>query len=119
MITLLGMTQLETTDFSFKSGTVKLTQNGMKYYADFNLNTDQGLVTGRAQIDNLIEDKPVISTPTTMTAGRYTLDINDVKMDASDTATCTKLPISGNIIVSGGSETKTITFTNNCTYTIN
>jgi hypothetical protein len=50
-----------------------------------------------------------------MTAGAYTVDINDVIMDSD---TCPDLPVSGNIVISGTGETKTLVF-GNCTYTIN
>jgi len=111
--------QLKTKDFTFSSGTVTLTQNGSSYDAVFNLNSDLGAITGTARVNTSNPNQTVISTPTTMTAGRYTLDINNVMMDASDAATCTKLPISGDIVITGNSETKTITFKSPCTYIIN
>jgi hypothetical protein len=46
------------------------------------------------------------------------LVVNQVILDTSENSTCTDLPVSGNIVVTKGAETATITFSN-CAYTVN
>ena len=112
---IITFNQFSTQDLQLSSGTITLTRNNDLYDASFNLDTDQGAVSGTLQVDNSNPDQTVISTPGTFMVGQYSLDINDVIM-APDT--CPESPIGGNIVITGDSETKTVTF-NNCIYTIN
>lgn len=110
----LTFNQLTTQDFQI-SGTVVLTDNGNGYDAVFNLTTNEGPVTGTMRIDTSNPDQTVLSTPSTMTMGGYTVDINNVILAPE---TCTDYPIGGNIVIAGATETRTITFNNNCTYSV-
>nr|MDA3832635.1 hypothetical protein [Spirochaetales bacterium] len=113
---IINFQQFTTLDYQI-SGDVELIPDGDVYDIDFDLDTNQGDVAGTVRVDGTNPDRIIISTPgSTLKAGDYTLDINNVVM-ASDV--CTDSPSSGNIVVTDNLETKTITFNNNCDYTIN
>jgi len=108
--------QLTTQEFQV-SGTVTMTAISEGFNALFDLDTNEGKVTGTVHLDNTNQDQTVISTLTdTIKVGEYAISINDVIMAPE---TCSEMPVSGNIIVTGASETKSIVFSDNCTYTIN
>ncbi len=116
---VMAFNDLTTTDFNL-SGTVTLSQIAEGFDALLDLNTHEGPVSGIIRVTTSEmnqQDQDVISTPETITAGDYTVDINDVIMDADICPS--EMPISGNIIISGAGETKTLVFNSNCTYTIN
>ncbi len=113
---VITFNQLTTRDFNL-SGTVELTQIPDGFDALLDLDTHEGPVNGLVRITMNQQDQDVISTPGTMTAGAYTVDINDVIMDADICPS--EMPVSGNIVISGAGETKTLVFNSNCTYTIN
>lgn len=106
--------QLTTKDFNL-SGTVDLTQTANGFDAMLDLDTHEGPVNGLIWLTQNQQDQQIISTPDTMTAGAYTVDINEVIMDSG---ICPDLPAGGNIVISGAGETKTLFFSN-CAYTIN
>lgn len=112
---VIAFNNLTTTDFNL-SGTVEMTQIADGFDALFTLNTHEGPVNGLVRMTQNQQEQEVISTPGTMTAGAYTVDINDVIMDSD---TCPDLPVGGNIVISGTGETKTLVFNSNCSYTIN
>jgi hypothetical protein len=112
----LTLNQLTTQDEQI-SGTVTLTPYGTDAYdALLNLTTTQGNVAGTVRLAYADETQITVSTPgSSLMVGEYSVDINDAVMDST---LCSETPISGNIVVSGNAETKTITFSN-CTYTVN
>ncbi|MCA1794523.1 MAG: DUF4214 domain-containing protein [Desulfobacteraceae bacterium] len=117
---VIAFDNLTSQDFNISSGTVEMTQTETAdgFDALFNLNTHEGLVNGLVQLTETQQGdtvQTIVSTPGTMTAGAYTVDINNVVMDPD---TCQDLPVGGNIVISGAGETKTLVFSN-CTYTIN
>jgi hypothetical protein len=79
------------------------------------LDTHEGPVNGLIRLSQNQQELQIISTPSTITAGAYTVDMNDVIMDSE---TCPDLPTGGSIVISGAGETKTLAFSN-CAYTIN
>ncbi|MCP4115634.1 MAG: DUF4214 domain-containing protein [Desulfobacteraceae bacterium] len=107
--------QLTTQDYTI-SGTVDVTPKGSNVYdALFNLTTNEGPIAGTVRMA-MTGTQTVFSTPSgDLTAGEYTLDINDVTLD---TTVCPEDPYDGNIEVKKGSETSTVVY-NNCAYTIN
>jgi len=107
--------QLTSRDFNL-SGTVDLTQTANGFDAMLDLDTHEGPVSGLIWLTQNQQEQQIISTPDTMTAGAYTVDINEVIMDSE---TCPDLPTGGNIVISGAGETKSLVFNSNCTYTIN
>ncbi len=104
------------------NGTMTMTEPSAGMYdVDFNITTNQGPVTGRllAQMDMQNLDLVTLSTPQgPMTVGTAIVTVNQVIIDSSEDSTCTDLPVSGNIVVTEGGETATITFSN-CAYTVN
>lgn len=107
--------QLTTQDYTI-SGTVTVTSSGSNAYdALFNLTTSEGTIAGTVRMA-ITGDQTVFSTPSgALTAGEYTLDINDVTLD---TTVCPETPYDGTIEVRKGSELSTVVY-NNCAYTIN
>ncbi len=113
---VLTFNQFTTQDFQI-SGTVTISQIGAdSINALFDLDTNQGEMNGLIRINGINGDQATISTPSgPLTAGGYSVTINNVVMDA---AVCQDMPYSGNIVITGDSETKTITYSN-CAYTVN
>lgn len=111
----ITFTELTTKDFNL-SGTVDLTETADGFDAMLNLNTHEGPVNGLLRLAQNQQEQQVISTPNTMMAGAYTVDINEVIIDSNICSS--EIPFGGNIVISGADETKTLFF-NNCSYTIN
>jgi len=98
------------------SGTTILTPVSTDIYDILlDLNTHEGAVQGTARLDNTAAPQALISTPEgPITVGEYSVVLNNVIMDQG---VCTDTAASGNIVITGDSETKTITF-NNCSYVV-
>jgi len=112
---VITFNEMTTTDFNL-SGTVEVTQIADGFDALLDLDTHEGPVNGLVRVIENQQEETIVSTPGTMTAGAYTVDINDVVMDPD---TCPDLAVGGNIVISGAGEEKTLDFNSNCTYTIN
>jgi hypothetical protein len=117
----ITMNQFSTLDYQM-NGTVTMTQvSADRFDVNFNVTTNQGPVSGvlRVQADVSNPDQVILSTPSgPMTVETAALVVNQVILDTSENSTCTDLPVSGNIVVTKGAETATITFSN-CAYTVN
>lgn len=116
----ITLNQLSTLDYEM-NGTVAISQiSSESFNVNFNVTTDQGPVSGnlRAQMNPANMDQTILSTPSgALTVGTASLIFNQVVMD-SNTCVDEGLPASGNIDVTRGTETATITFSN-CAYTVN
>jgi hypothetical protein len=116
----LTLNQFSTQDYLL-NGTVNVAQISAETYdITFNVTTSQGPVTGvlRAQMNPVNMDQTILSTPSGgLTVGTASLVFNQVVMDSYLCAD-EGLPASGNIVVTRGQETATISF-NNCGYTVN
>jgi hypothetical protein len=117
----ITLNQFSTLDYQM-NGTVTMTQVSAEMFdINFNVTTNQGPVSGilRTQMDVSNPDQIILSTPSgPLSVEDATLVVNQVTMDTGENSTCTDLPVSGNIVVTKGAETGTITF-NNCAYTVN
>ncbi len=114
----ITLNQLSTLDYQM-NGTVTMTQMSSEVFdINFNLTTNQGPVTGllRAGMNPADFGQATLSTPSgPMTIGDASVTINQV---VTDQALCEDLPASGDIVITKGAETATVTFSN-CTYTVN
>ena len=112
---ILTLTNFETSDMQ-ASGTIIVTPVSTDIYdMALDLTTHEGTVEGTARINSTTEPQTIISTPAgPITIGEYSVIFNNVLMDEE---VCTDTAAGGNIVITGDSETKTITF-NNCAYTV-
>lgn len=112
---ILTLTNFETSDMQ-ASGTIIVTPVSTDIYdMALDLTTHEGDVDGTARIDSTTAPQTIISTPVgPITVGEYSVLFNDVIMDQD---VCTDTAAGGIIVITGDSETKTITF-NNCAYEI-
>ena len=112
---ILTLTNFETTDIQ-ASGTIIITPVSTNIYdIELDLTTHEGDVEGTARIDSTTSPQTIISTPAgPITVGEYSVIFNNIIMDDE---LCTDTAAGGNIVITGDSETKTITF-NNCAYTV-
>ncbi|WP_289022636.1 DUF4214 domain-containing protein [Desulfobacter postgatei] len=112
---ILTLTNFETSDMQ-ASGTIIVRPVSSDIYdMDLDLTTHEGDVEGTARIDSTTSPQTIISTPSgPVTVGEYSVTFNNVIMNDE---VCTETAASGNIVITGDSETKTITF-NNCAYTV-
>ncbi len=107
---------LTTIDYQV-SGTATLTQNNSAYDMVLNLTTNQGNVTGKVRLDMSNPDRMLITTPSgPLQIEEYTVSFNNVAFEPE--GNCPDTPTSGNIVITGNSETKTITFSP-CDYAVN
>jgi hypothetical protein len=117
----ITLNQFSTLDYQM-NGTVTMTQvSADAFDINFNVTTNQGPVSGilRAQMDVANPDQIILSTPSgPLSVEDATLVVNQVIMDTGENSPCSDLPVSGNIVVTKGAETGTITFSN-CAYTVN
>lgn len=112
---IITLTNFETSDMR-ASGTIIMTPVSTDIYdMQLDLTTHEGNVEGTARINSTTEPQTIISTPAgPITIGEYSVIFKDVIMDQD---VCTDTAAGGNIVITGASETKTITF-NNCEYTV-
>jgi len=112
---ILTLTNFETSDMQ-ASGTIIVTPVSTDIYdMALDLTTHEGDVEGTARIDSTTSPQTIISTPAgPITVGEYSVIFKNVIMDEE---VCTDTAAGGNIVITGDSETKTITF-NNCAYTV-
>ena len=112
---ILTLTNFETSDMQ-ASGTIIVTPVSTDIYdMALDLTTHEGDVNGTARINSTTSPQTIISTPAgPITVGEYSVIFNNVIMDEE---VCTDTAAGGNIVITGDSETKTITF-NNCAYTV-
>ncbi|MBP9597859.1 MAG: DUF4214 domain-containing protein, partial [Desulfobacter sp.] len=112
---ILTLTNFETSDMQ-ASGTIIVTPVSTDIYdMALDLTTHEGDVEGTARINSTTSPQTIISTPADpITVGEYSVIFNNVIMDEE---VCTDTAAGGNIVITGDSETKTITF-NNCAYTV-
>lgn len=97
---------------SISSGTIIMSPSGSdSYLLDIDIETDLGAADGDVLLTNNPDDSYTVSTQDTMSFGAYQVDINSVLIDS---AVCTEYPLSGNIVISDGGETHTLTFTGSC-----
>lgn len=117
----LTLNQFSTTEYQL-NGIVTVTQTAADIFdIDFNITTNQGEVTGRLRAQGDVQNPDLITLTTPqgpLTVGTAQVTVNQVIIDSSEDTTCTEWPVSGNIVVTEGGETATITF-NNCAYTVN
>jgi hypothetical protein len=112
---ILTLTNFETSDMQ-ASGTIIVTPVSTDIYdMTLDLTTHEGDVNGTARINSTTSPQTIISTPVgPITVGEYRVLFNDIVMDEE---VCTDTAAGGTIVITGDSETKTITF-NNCAYTV-
>jgi hypothetical protein len=117
----LTLTQFSTNDY-LANGIVTISQfNANTYDINLNVTTNQGPVSGtlRVQADFDDPDQPDLALITTpqgpLTIEGASVTVNNVDINSD---VCDGLPVSGNIDVTRGNESSTISFIN-CTYTIN
>ena len=112
---ILTLTNFETSDMQ-ASGTIIVTPVSTDIYdMALDLTTHEGDVNGTARINSTTSPQTIISTPADpITVGEYSVIFNNVIMDEE---VCTDTAAGGKIVITGDSETKTITF-NNCAYTV-
>lgn len=112
---ILTLTNFETSDMQ-ASGTIIVKPVSTDIYdMELDLTTHEGDVEGTARIDSTTSPQTIISTPVgPVTVGEYRVLFNDIVMDQE---VCTDTATGGTIVITGNSETKTITF-DNCAYTV-
>jgi hypothetical protein len=112
---IITLTNFETSDMQ-ASGTIIMKPVSTDIYdMQLDLTTHEGTVEGTARINSTTEPQTIISTPAgPITVGEYSVIFKNVIMDEE---VCTDTAAGGNIVITGDSETKTITF-NNCAYTV-
>ena len=114
---VLTFNNLATVDYQL-NGKVKITQVSNGYDIWLNLATGQGnniKGTVRVNIDEDTEQVIVFTPGGDLQVEDYTMDINNVIIDPE---VCPEGPAGGNVVVSDGTETTTVTFKNDCTYTV-
>jgi hypothetical protein len=104
------------------TGPVTMSQvNADTYDINLNVTTNKGPVSGILRVQTAFDDpdqpdRATITTPSgPLTIEDATVAVNNVYIDSD---LCDELPVSGNIVVTKGAETSTITFSS-CAYTIN
>ena len=114
---VLTFNNLTAVDYQL-NGKIKITQVSNGYDIWLNLATGQGnniKGTVRVNMDEDTEQVIVFTPGGDLQVEDYTMDINNVIIDPE---VCPEGPAGGNVVVSDGTETTTVTFKNDCTYTV-
>lgn len=108
----IGFTNFLTNNIDILSGTLTVTNTATnKYELNANMTTSEGPISGKVTIDSSTTGQTVINSVGNCQIEDYVLDINDVVFKP---AVCDAYPVSGNIIITQGSDTRTMTFSGNC-----